>query len=138
MPSYSREELEIVQSAKLLGVTISHNLTWNNHITEILKKAAKRSDFLVQLKRAKLPFSDLVLFYTTYVRSILTYAIRVFHHALPNYLKVELGRIQKSALAIICPSIAYNDALDFLGIPKIKEHSFFGRGVGRRNSGESH
>ena len=41
------EELEIVQSAKLLGVTISHNLSWNNHITEIVKKAAKRLYFLL-------------------------------------------------------------------------------------------
>lgn len=113
------EELEIVQSAKLLGVTISHNLSWNNHIIEIVKKAAKRLYFLVQLKRAKVPFSDLVLFYTTCVRSILTYAVPVFHHALPKYLQVELERIQKRALAIICHSIAYNDALDFLGIPKI-------------------
>ena len=42
------EELEIVQSAKLLGVTISHNLSWNNHIFEIVKKAAKRLYFLGQ------------------------------------------------------------------------------------------
>ena len=68
---------------------------------------------------AKKGKSALVLFYTTCVRSILTYAVPVFHHALPKYLKIELERIQKRALAIICPSIAYNDALDFLGIPKI-------------------
>ena len=66
-----------------------------------------------------MPFSDLVLFYTTCVGSILTYAAPVFHHALHKYLKVELERVQKRALAIICPSTAYNDALDFLGIRKI-------------------
>ena len=79
----------------------------------------KRFYFLVQLKRAKMPFSDLVLFYTTCVRSVLTYALPVFHHALVKYLKVELAGIQKRALAIICPNIAYNNALDFLDIPKI-------------------
>ena len=49
----------------------------------------------------------------------------MFHHALPKYLKVELERIQKRALvlAIICPSTAYNDALDFLGIPKITTYN---------------
>ena len=66
-----------------------------------------------------MPFSDLVLFFITCVRSILTYAVPVFHHALQKYLKVEPERIQKRALAIICPSTAYNDALDFLGIRKI-------------------
>ena len=83
----------------------------------------KRFYFLVQLKRAKMPFSDLVLFYTTCVRSILTYALPVFHHALVKYLKVELEGIQKRALAIICPNIAYNNALDFLGIPKITTYN---------------
>ena len=73
--------------------------------------------------RIKVPFSDLVLFYTTCVRSILTYAVPVFHHALPKYLKIELERIQKRALAIICPSIAYNDALYFLGIPEITTYN---------------
>ena len=50
------EELEIVQSAKLFGVTISHNLSWNNHITEIVKKATGRLHFLVQLKKGQSAF----------------------------------------------------------------------------------
>ena len=33
------KELERVTSAKLLGLTISSNLTWNEHISEVIKKA---------------------------------------------------------------------------------------------------
>lgn len=29
----NRQELEVVQSAKLLGVTVTSNLSWNEHIT---------------------------------------------------------------------------------------------------------
>ena len=47
------KSLEVVHSAKLLGLTISScNLNWNAHISEIVKKASKRIYFLVQLKRA--------------------------------------------------------------------------------------
>ena len=38
----NNQELECVESAKLLGVTISNNLTWNMHIDQIIKKASKR------------------------------------------------------------------------------------------------
>ena len=48
------QELEVVQSAKLLGMTVTSNLSWNEHINAIVKKASKRLYFLVQLKRAKL------------------------------------------------------------------------------------
>ena len=58
------KEVEIVESAKLLGVIISNNLTWHAHIKEVVKKASKRLYYLVQLKRARLPVKDLVLFYT--------------------------------------------------------------------------
>ena len=44
------KELERVTSAKLLGLTISSNLTWNEHISDVIKKASKRLYFLVQLK----------------------------------------------------------------------------------------
>ena len=37
---------------KLLGVTISHDLSWNKHVENIVKKAGKRLYMLYQLKRA--------------------------------------------------------------------------------------
>ena len=53
------QELERVNSANLLGVTISHNLTWNDHVSEIIiKKAAKHLYFLVQLKKTRVPRQD--------------------------------------------------------------------------------
>ena len=50
---------------------MSSDLTWNAHI-EVIKKANKRLYFLVlnQLKRAKVPLKELVLFYTC-VRSVI-------------------------------------------------------------------
>ena len=59
-----KQELERVNSAKVLGATISYNPTWNDHIGEINKKAAKLLYFRVQLKRAGVPSQDMVLFYT--------------------------------------------------------------------------
>ena len=35
-------QVECVESAKLPGVTISNNLTWNMHIDQFIKKASKR------------------------------------------------------------------------------------------------
>ena len=57
--------------------------------------------FLVQLKRAKLPCRDLVLFYATCIRSILAYAAPVFFYALSKCSQCELQQVQKSALSII-------------------------------------
>ena len=92
-------QLEVVRSAKLLGVIITSDLSWNEHINETVKKASKRLYFLVQLKRAlKLPCRDLVLFYATCMRSILVYAVPVLFYALPKYLRCELERVQKGII----------------------------------------
>lgn len=74
----SNQELKCVESAKLLGVSITNNLTWNDHIGQTIKKASKRMFFLIQLKRAKVSRHELTLFYTTCIRSVLTYASPVF------------------------------------------------------------
>ena len=46
-------ELETVDSAKILGVTISSNLKWHNHVNESIKIANKRLYFLVLLNRRR-------------------------------------------------------------------------------------
>ena len=45
------KQIEVVSSAKLLGVVVSDNLRWNAHVESICKKAATRLYFLKQLKR---------------------------------------------------------------------------------------
>ena len=57
-----------VGSVKILGVTISSDLKWNEHISECIKKANKRLYFIVLLKRANVPLSDIVHFYCTVIR----------------------------------------------------------------------
>ena len=116
------KELQVVKNAKLLGLTISDNLTWNAHVNEIIKKASKKLYFLVQLKRARVPPSDLVLFYKACVRSGVDYAVPVFYNALPQYLKKELVRIERRALSIILPRTGYTIACGFLGITPTTEH----------------
>ena len=66
---------------------------------------------------------DLVLFYTSCIRSILTYAVPVFHYALPLYLQHELERVQKRALSIICDGLNYKEALNVTGIPTTISHN---------------
>ena len=53
-------DVEQVDHAKLLGVTISQDLSWNKHVENIVKKAGKRLYMMYQLKRAGISQSDLV------------------------------------------------------------------------------
>ena len=61
-------DVEQVDHAKLLGVTISHDLSWNKHVENIVKKAGKRLYMMYQLKRAGISQSDLVTVYLSVVR----------------------------------------------------------------------
>ena len=91
--------IEVVPSAKLLGVMLSNDLKWNLHVEMICKKVAARLYFLRQLKRAKVPTNDLLSFYTTCIRPDAEYACPVFHTALPQYLSDQLERLQKQHYA---------------------------------------
>ena len=56
--------LELVKSAKILGMLITNDLKWNCHIENIVSKASKRLYLLKQLKRADVEESSLLQFYT--------------------------------------------------------------------------
>ena len=112
-------EPPVTDCAKILGVTISSDLKWNNHIVDCLKKANKRLYFIVLLIRARVPLNDIVNFYCTTIRPVLEYCAPVFHHALPAYLTEDIERIQKRALSTISPAMSYRECLDSLGLPTL-------------------
>ena len=113
----NNKNIEVVKSAKLLGLLISDDLKWNAHVAEIVKKVASRLYLLRQLKRAGLDPLELVCFYTTCIRPVAEYACETFHNSLPIYLSDELERLQKRAFRIIYPTLSYSEARVALGLP---------------------
>ena len=118
-PLVDGNELERASSAKLLGLTISSNLTWNEHISDVIEKASKCLYFSVQLERSRVPWQDMSSFYTACVRSVLTYAAPVLFYALLKYLKDELVRVEKRAMSIICPGMPYQEVIEPVNIVPI-------------------
>ena len=106
------KNIEVVPSVKLLSLTISEDLKWKTHISGICKKVSSRLYFLRQLKRAKVPSNDLLLFYITCIRPVTEYACQVFHDSLPQYLSDELEKLQKRAFRIIFPDMHYKEVLE--------------------------
>ena len=89
--------IDLVNSAKILGLNISNDLKWNCHIDFIIKKAKKHLYGLSQLKRSDLGPRELVQFFCTCIRPITEYACLVFHDGLSVYLPNELECVQKRA-----------------------------------------
>ena len=115
------KHLEVVTSAKILGMTITDDLKWNVHAANILLKASKRLYLLKQLKRANVDTNSVIKFYCACIRSVLGYACQAFHSGLPNYLSKEIERIQKRALRIIYSYVDYGEALEMRNLERRKD-----------------
>ena len=107
-----------MSSYKLLGVHLSHNLSWSIHCDYIVKRARKRLYVLRVLMKSGLPPADLIQVYCSLVRPILEYASPVWA-ALPNCLVQLVESVQKSALRIIFPDCSYESALVRCGLPTL-------------------
>jgi len=95
------ETVDRVATFKLLGVHVSNDLKWAQHVDAISAKVASRLYFLKQLKRTGVSLSDLLCFYTTVVRPVLEYACPVWHSSLTVAQSNVLESLQKRALRII-------------------------------------
>ena len=115
------KKLPVVKNAKILGLTISSNLKWTDHINEVIKKANKRLYFIILLKRAKVSPKDIANFYCTVIRPILKYCAPVFHYSIPSFLSEDLEMVQKRAFKIILPTKSYNDILEYFNLQTLSE-----------------
>ncbi len=95
-------EIDNVQYAKLLGVTMSSDLTWNKHVENIVAKAGKGVYMLHQPKRAGIGQHDLVTIYVSVIRPVLEYACPVWHTNLNKHLTESIETVQKRACLLTC------------------------------------
>ena len=114
-------DVEQVDHAKLLGVTVSHDLSWNKHVENIVKKAGKRLYMMYQLKRVGISQSDLATVYLSVARPVLEYDCPVWHTHLQQYLSGNIETIQKRALRCIFRTASYADILSNAGLQTLKD-----------------
>ena len=115
------DKFERVSSYKLLGVYVSNNLTWNEHVDAVTKKTTKRIYFMRLLKRAGLALKELVHIYFASIRSIIEYATPAWFFPSTRYLIAQLEPIQRRVLRIIFPRFKYADVLKMANIPTIEQ-----------------
>ena len=117
----NNQQLESVQSVKLLGVHIKRDLKWDFHVDSVCSKASKRLYALRTLKRSGVSAKDLRSVYVCVVRPVLEYACPVWHSTLTSLLRDDLEQIQRRATKIMLPSLSYNERLSELGLPTLHE-----------------
>jgi len=88
----NNENIDCIDTVKLLGLTIQSNLKWNSQIALAISKATRLLFPILQLKRSNLDSSVLLRIYFSMVRSHLTYAIPV----MTNMSQQLLNKILKT------------------------------------------
>jgi hypothetical protein len=99
--------IERVSSFKLLGITLSADLSWSRHVREVCAKANKRLHFLKLLKRSKMTTDGLLLYYKAIIRPVIEYACPVWQSSLTVNERRQLETVQKRAVFIISGSDDY-------------------------------
>lgn len=105
--------VEMVAKEKDLGITITKDLTWNNHLKAIVSKANRKMGFIKRNCFALLNTKTLILLYTSLVRSYFCYASQVWapQSIIQDLMLVE--NTQRRATKFICKSdtFSYKDRL---------------------------
>ena len=89
--SLHQQKLEQVQSAKYLGIAITDNLEWGQHISEIACKATKTMGFLRRNLALTPNRNTKEVAYKTLVRPQLEYAAPVWH----SYHETQTAQVEK-------------------------------------------
>jgi len=110
-----------VATFELLGVFVSCDLKWSEHVDAVVSKAASHLHFLKQLKRAGAPIRDFLHFYISVLRPILEYACPVWHSSLTASQSNVLESVQKRAISMIYSGADYDTSLIVAGIDSLRD-----------------
>ena len=112
--------LERVQSYKYLGLNLTSNLSWSDHINSISTKAKKLVGLLYRRFYRNTDSQSLLQLYLALVRPHTEYASQVWNPHLQKDIG-QLERVQKFALRMCAKQwdIEYTDLLNYFNLPSL-------------------
>ena len=115
------EPLEVVQQARLLGVQITNDLSWTNHVKDITTRAVKKLWVLIRFKNIGASTSQLVQVYQSRIRRTLETSAPVFSYGLTQEQIRAIEMVQKKAFVIILGQdyLSYENALSTLKLERL-------------------
>ena len=90
------ENIEVIDSFKLLGTYIENDLTWDRNCNELIKKVNCRMQLLHKCKEIGSSKEEMVLLWILYCRSILETSCIVWGSSLTDENIYNIERLQKS------------------------------------------
>ena len=96
-----KDPLEVNYKTKLLGVTLTSNLTWTAHANDITKRATGKLWVLVRFKTLGESHDHILKVYQTCVRSTMELAAPVYNSGLTQEQSRQIKMVQKKAFAVI-------------------------------------
>ena len=87
--------LEVIYETKLLGVTLSSNLSWTPHVNDITQRGTGKLWVLIRFKSLGGSTDQLLKIYQARVRSTLEFAAPVFHSGLTKEQSRQIEMVQK-------------------------------------------
>ncbi|MCP5014880.1 MAG: hypothetical protein GY938_06290, partial [Ketobacter sp.] len=113
--------LHVVQSVKLLGITLDDKLNWKKHVSTTVKAASYRLYMLRRLRTLGTPTTELRSIYNTFILPKLMYASPAWSSSINVTQKRQLERVQKRACRIILGQsyLNYENALTTLNLPNL-------------------
>ena len=122
-------QLDSVRSFKYLGVVLSSNFTWTEHVEHVISKVNQRLGLLRRIKHL-LPYNARLLYYKSLVLPILDYADMVWGDKDNAVLMNNLQVLQNKAAKLVLDKPLYSsvtDALNQLGWLNLKQRWHFHR-----------
>ena len=113
--------LELVTSYKYLGVILTCNLSWSQHIQAICSKARKVIGFIYRTFYNHCPFQTLVKLYVSFVLPHLTYCSSVWDPSPHSINSLLLEKVQMFALKVCSKkwSASYTFLLTYSQLPSL-------------------
>nr|CAH7719454.1 unnamed protein product [Callosobruchus chinensis] len=100
----NNEALPRSHSFKLLGVSITENMIWHEHVSSIATAAGKKLGYLFRARKYFSP-SNLLTLYKAQIRPSLEYCSYIWGAAAPTTLSI-LDAVQRRAIRLIGTAIA--------------------------------